>query len=45
MSQIELNSFTPTRESILFVLEKRLDSLKHNIGLGEGVGYTGGGDR
>ena len=45
MSQIELNSFTPTRESILFVLEERLDSFKHNIGLGEGVGFTGGGDR
>ena len=45
MSQIELNSFTPTRESILFVLEERLDSFKHNIGLGEGVGFTGGGNR
>jgi len=45
MSQIELNSFTRTRESILFVLEKRLHSFKHNIGLGKGTGYTGVGDR
>ena len=36
---------SPTSESMLFVVKERIEGLKYNIDLGEGWGYTGGGDR